>query len=147
MFDLNLLRDAKIERVSDAVVAGTTLITTSVVDTQGYNSVAFIVLLGTVTDASDLTLSAKTNTVNATTGANVATSADTVALTAATSSNGMLILDVNKPRQQYAFATLARATQNAAIDGILAVLYNAQEHPVTQDATQVLASTSTNDSV
>ncbi len=61
-----------------------------------------------------------------------------------TEGEGLLILDLNKVREQYVFATLARATANAVVDGIFAVLYNAHEHPVTQDAA-VIASAFVND--
>ena len=141
---LNLIKDVKILRVSDAVAAGTTTLTTSVVDTQGFESVAFIAVLGDVTDTSVLTLTGKTNSADSTSGASALSKTVSFTADATSADDNMLILDLNKPRDRYAFATLDRATANAAVDGIFALLYNAQERPVTQD-TAVIASAFVND--
>lgn len=138
MFDLNMLYDAKFVRVSDAVAAGQTTVTTSVVDMKGYTSVAFLAVLGTVTSTGVSTLTAKSNTANSTSGTAVKTSTTTAATT--DNSNGMLLLDINRPSQEYVFATLDRTTANVAVDGIFAILYNAGEHPVTQDTTTLVDS-------
>lgn len=139
MFNMNFLKDAKIVRVANGATAAQTTVTTSVVDTQGFNSVCFVAALGDVSDGSVLALTVKTNSANATTGDDVAAASTTAGLTAdATSAdNKMLAVDLNKPRQRYAFATLARGTANAVVDGVFAILYNAQEHPVTQDSSLV----------
>lgn len=138
MFNLNMIYDAKIVRVSNAVAAGTTTVTTSVLDMAGYNSVAFVAALGTVSSGGVATLQAHSNNVNSTSGAALIASTTTAAAT--DGSNGLLALDINRPSQEYAFATLGRATANVVVDGIFAVLYNANEHPVTQDTTTLLAS-------
>lgn len=143
---MNFLKDCKVIPVEPAAVAGTSTLTTDVVDTQGFNSIAFIVSLGDVTDTSVLTLTAKTNTANSVSSPTPTTLAQTVTFTAdATSAdNKLLILDLHRPRDRYVFATLARATANAVVNGIYAVLYNAAERPVTQDAA-VIASAFAND--
>lgn len=147
MFDINFLRDAKIIRVANDAAAATGTVTTSVVDTQGFNSIAFVAALGDVTSTSVLTLTAKTNSANSTSSPAPVASADTVTFTAGATNadNNMLVLDFNKPRQRYVFATLVIGTANAVLDGIFAILYNAQEAPVTPDAS-VIASIFTNDS-
>lgn len=137
MFDLNMIYDAKFERVSNSVVAGTTDVQTSIVDMQGYTSIAFLVLLGTVTAGGQVTLTAKSNSANALTGADLLAATTTIVNT--DNSNKALLVDVNKPTQQYVFLDMARATANVVIDGVIAILYNAIEHPVTQD-TSVAAS-------
>lgn len=143
---INFLTDMKFIAVENAAVAGTSLLTTDVVDTQGFDSIAFIVKLGDVTATSVLTLTGKTNTANSTSSPTPTTLSTTVTFTAdATSADEkLLILDLNKPRQQYVFATLTRATANAVVDGIFAVLYNAGDKPLTVDAT-VVASAFVND--
>lgn len=143
---LNLLNDIKIIPVEPAAAAGQTTLTTDVVDTQGFDSVAFVVYLGDVTDTSVLTLTAKTNTANSTSSPTPTTLSQTVTFTAdATSADSkLLILDLHKPRDRYVFATLARGTANAVVNGILAVLYNAHQCPVTQ-STDVIASEWEND--
>lgn len=143
---LNLLSDMKIIAIANSAAAGTSLLTTDVVDTQGFDSIAFVVKLGDVTTACELTLTGKTNSANSTSSPTPTALVDTVTFTAGGSDadEKLLILDLYKPRERYVFATLARVTANAAVDSIFAVLYNAQEKPVTVDAS-VIASAFVND--
>lgn len=142
--NMNMLHDAKIVPVKAAAAAGQTTLTTDVVDTQGFDSVCFIAYLGDVTDTSVLTLKGYTNDTNDTvTPTELATNV-TFTAGATDADNKLLVLDLNKPRQRYAYATLARGTANAVLNGIIAVLYNAHEKPVTQSA-DVIASAHVND--
>lgn len=143
---INLYHDAKFIVVEAAAAAGQTELVTDVVDTQGYDSIAFIALMGDVTDTSVLTLTAKTNTANSVSSPTPVTLADTATFTAGASDadSKILMLDINKPRARYVFASLTRTTANAVVGGVIAVLYNAHNRPVTQDAT-VIAGTFTND--
>lgn len=143
---MNFLKDAKFLAVENAAAAGQTTLTTDVVDTRGFDSICFIVKLGDVDNTSVLTLTAKTNTADSTSSPTPTTLADTVTHTAdaTDADNKLLILDIHKPRDRYVFATLARATADAVVDGIFVILYNAHEKPVTQDAT-VIASALLND--
>lgn len=54
----------KVLMVEAAAAAGQTLLTTDVVDMQGFDSVAFIAVLGDVTDTSALVLTGFTNDTN-----------------------------------------------------------------------------------
>ncbi|MCF1502188.1 hypothetical protein L0F51_00215 [Afifella sp. H1R] len=141
---MNLLHDAKIVPVAIAAAAGQTLLTTDVVDTQGFESVAFVVHLGDVTDTAELTLTGFTNETEDT--VEPTELADNVTFTAGATDadNKLLVLDLHKPRERYAYATLARGTANAAVNGIIAVLYNAHQKPVAQ-AAEVIASAHLND--
>jgi hypothetical protein len=144
MNHLNFLKDMKFICVENAAVADTTTLTTDVVDTRGFDSVAFIVKLGDVTATSVLTLTGLTNDTNDT--VTPVTLADPVTYTAAAADadNKLMILDLHKPRQRYVYATLARGTANAVVDGIFALLYNSHEMPLTVDAS-VIASGFIND--
>lgn len=136
---LNLLKDAKIMRVENAAAAGTSELVTDVVDTQGFDSICFIALLGDVTSGSVLSLTGKTNTADSVSTPTPVTLASPATFTAGASDadNKMLVLDIQKPRARYVFASLTRTTQNAVVDGIIAVLYNAQERPVTEHSSIV----------
>ena len=46
---MQLSNQVKLQRVSDAVAAGTTAINGSVVDTQGFDGVVFVVAMGAIT--------------------------------------------------------------------------------------------------
>lgn len=136
--NLNFLRDCKITHVEGAAVAGTTTLTTDPVDMQGYDSVAFIAQLGDVTSGSVLLLTVLGNDTNDT--VSPLAYPETAGLTAGASNadSQMLAVDVQKPRERYVYATLARGTQNAVVDGIWAIQYNAQNKPLTDAALDAL---------
>lgn len=148
---INLLKDAKVVRVANAAAAAQTALDTAVVDTQGYDSVAFVALLGDVTATSILTLTAKTNTASSTSSPTPVTLAEatTTPFTAAAADadNKLLIVDVNKPRARYVFATLTRTVANAVVDGVIAILYNKHDRPLSAQDASVLASVFANDPV
>lgn len=143
---LNFSKDQKVIRVAASASAATTAVDTDVVDMQGFESIAFIALLGDVTNGSVLTLTGKTNTASSTSSPTPTTLVDTATFTADASSadDKVMVLDLHRPRDRYVFASLTRTTANAAVDGVLAVLYNANQVPITDDAS-VIASTFAND--
>jgi len=139
----SLLADTKIIRVSNGAAAGTSAVTSSVVDMQGYQGICFIASLGTVVDASVLTLTVNENTANSTSSPTpvAVTGGATQAFTASTSSNTDLIVDVVRPKDRYVYCVLTRTAQNATVNAIYAILYKANTRPVTQ-TTNILASAS-----
>jgi hypothetical protein len=141
---LNLSKDAKIVRVMNAVAAGVTAQDTAVVDMQGFDSVCFVAELGDVTVASVLTLTAKQNSVDSTAAATTLAAAATFTAGASDADDKIIVLDINKPRDRYVFASLTRTVANAVIEGVTAILYNADERPGTDDAS-VLVSNFVND--
>lgn len=136
---LALLKEMKIKRVMNAVVAGTSAQSTSAQDMAGFDSVCFVALLGTVTDNSVLTLTINENTTNSNSGGSAVTNGATAAATAATSSSLLLVVDVHNITKQYVYATLTRTAQNAVIDGMIAIFYNARSVPQGLDATILAA--------
>lgn len=139
MNHLNFINDMKFICVENVAADGQSTLTTDVVDTQGYDSIAFIVKTGDVTATSVITLTAKTNSANSTSSPTPVTLADTVTFTAGASDadDKLLILDLHKPRQRYVFGVLTIGTANATIEGIFALLYNAHELPVTPDSSVI----------
>lgn len=139
----NLLKDCKFVLVNSGAAAGTSEVDSSIVDTAGYDSVAFVAILGTVVDTCVLQLAAQGNTANSTSGMTQIGTQITAAVTASGNSNSMLVLDTGFPvgskGYRYVRAALTRTTANATIQGIVAILYNSKNRPVTQDAS-VLAS-------
>ena len=143
---MNLLNDVKIIRVENSAVAGTSELVTDVVDTIGFDSIVWIAALGDVTSGSVLTLTGKTNSASSVSSPSPVTLTETATFTAGASDadNKIMLLDIHQPRQRYVFASLTRTTQNAVVDGIFAILYNAHERPITEDAS-ILVSTLTTD--
>lgn len=141
---MNFLHEAKVIRVENSAVAGTSALVTDVIDMRGFSSIAFIAVLGDVTANSVLTLTGSTNDADSTSGATALTDVATFTAGASDADNKMLMLDLHQPRERYVFATLTRTAANAVVDGIIAVLYNPTEKPVTPDA-GMIASAHVND--
>lgn len=132
----NLLEVVKLVKVHNGAAAGTTVQTTNAVDTAGYDGIAYIADLGTVTDASVIQLTPLFVSTSTTTGGTAVTNATTAALTASTSSNTLIASDVLKGTARYSYATLTRTAQNAVLNTIIAVLYRAKTSvPITKDTT------------
>jgi hypothetical protein len=134
-----LLKNVKVTPVAASAAAGTTEVLSSVLDMQGFDGVMFIALLGDVTTASVLTLTAKGNTASSTSSptpvAQVATAAFTADATSA--DDKALVVDVYDPALRYVFASLTRTAANAVVNGIIAIQYKAEFKPTTQAATVI----------
>jgi hypothetical protein len=133
---MNLSKNVKKSQILGYFAAGTTARTTSIVDMEGYEGVTVDVLLGTVTEASVVTVKLQHNDVNSTTGMADITGA-TVSFTAgAADSNKMVSIDLYKPVKPFIQAVVTPATQNAVICGAVATKYSGKKQPpATQDAT------------
>lgn len=135
----SLLKECKIVAISPDVSAGTTDVEPTTIDMSGYRSICIIAYLGDVTATAAPHLKLKAADTN-TAGTAIA---GTSALAAAGASNyddTLMILDVKNVRQRYATPSLARTTANVAVNGIIAILYNARNVPVTQGS-DVIGST------
>jgi hypothetical protein len=134
----NLLTDVEIERISNAVGAGTGTTDCTIVDMEGFDEVTFVCQLGTVTNDAVVTFriaqytadeSASMVVSDATTG-EITSDGTTIAL-----SNKMLILTVVKPTFRYLEAQVVKATQNVVIDSVIAIKSKARNRPTAQGAT------------
>jgi len=133
---MNLGKNTKIVRVSNAEAAATTDINSTGVDTQGFNGVMFMVLFGTITASAVTSIHAEQSSDDGSsdayadlTGTNVAVADD--------DDNQIFWLDINRPLERYVRCVVDRGTQNAVVDGIVAVLYDPIDMPTTHDATTV----------
>lgn len=134
----SLVKDALWTKVANAATAATTEVDSTILDMSGYDSVVFCVSLATVTDASVLTAAVQQNTANSTSGMTAITNG-AATFTASSSSNTLMLSEVFRPSQRYVRLAFTRTAQNAAIDNIVAIQFNARSLPVTQGST-VLAS-------
>ena len=132
---MNFLANSKLTRVEPGAVAGTTTLTSDVIDMKGFDAVTFIALLGDVTDTSVLTLQAQQgDQSDGSDAANLAGVLATFTAGPTDADDNMLAVEVARPTKRYVRVTLARATANAVVDGIVAVQSNPAEAPITQDA-------------
>lgn len=131
----SMIKDCKITRVSNSVSAGTTDPDSDRVDMTGFDSVMFVWVLGDVTSGAVLQAVAKSNAADSTSGSTTEKSGTSVTAGASDYDNKLLIVDLHRPTLRYAYSTLVRDTQNAVVDGCVAIQYNAKSMPVTQGST------------
>lgn len=136
---MSLLKDAKITVMNDAVTAGTTAVTpTSPVDMTGFETVVFLALTGDVTSGSVLTLTANEVASDTNSGGTAITGGAATFTAGATSADvKCLATEYVRPKLRYVYPTLTRTTQNAVINGIIAIQLGASATPVTQSASVI----------
>lgn len=131
---MNLSKIVKAVHVLNSVAAGTSNQTGTHVDMADADGVVFIADIGTLTSTQVTSLKAQ--------GGNLANDSDQADLTGAvtaamadTDSNKMLILDVYRPSNRYIRPVVQRATANAVINCVIAILYQVDKMPIVDDAT------------
>lgn len=129
----SLIGDVKTTRVSNAVAAGTTLITSSSVSMVGFRNAKWEVHFGAIT-------------TNAVTSIEIHESADDSSYTAVAGTNKVVAdSDDNKivqvelldPQNKFYKCLVNRSTQNAVVDTIVCHQHGAVAVPVTQPSTTI----------
>jgi len=133
----SLAKAAKTTRHSNAVAAGQTTITPSAgIDMLGFETCAFEILWGAITAGG-----AQSVKVQQSNDDGVADDYDDLEGSGQTvaddDDNKITIVEVVRPTKRYLKCLVLRATQDSAVDGIVAHQYGARTLPVTQDATTV----------
>lgn len=100
--------------------AGTSAITSSAVDTAGFDGCLFIVPLGTIVSGAVTSLKVQQCDTTGGSYADLTGSSQTIA---DTDDDKLLYVDVVRPQEQFLKLVVSRATQNATIGGIIAILY------------------------
>jgi hypothetical protein len=135
---MNLSKQAKWTRVSNAVAAGTSEIDSAVINMSDFEGVVFAVAFGTITSGAATTVKLQQSLVGDGTGmSDIAGSHITVADTA---DNTLVLSDlfqVDSTAGGYLRCVVTRATQNAVVDSITAIQYQPRNKPPVQDATTV----------
>ena len=132
----NLTTAGKVTRVMNAVAAGTTDQNSSSVDMKSFDSVTFYVSFGTIVAAAVTSVKAQTSSDDSTFNDLKGTSITV----ADTNDNDVVALEIVRPLERYIRCTVDRGTQNATIDGIIAVQTRADKEPVTHDSSTVVGS-------
>lgn len=136
---LSIFKDTLITRVLNSVSAGTSDQDSTVLDMSGYDGVCFVVALGDVTASSVVELQVFGNTASSTSSpAPVELTNDSAGPNTAGASdndNKLYVVDVIRPAYRYVFGRLKRGSQNAVIDGMIAIQYRARSKPITQGST------------
>lgn len=130
----------RIEQVSTvaAGAAASTALTSSVVDTAGYDGVLFVVPFGPIVTGAVTSIKAQQDTVvGMGSAADIAGSNQTVADDA---DNRTFVIDIKRPRERFVQCVVSRATQNATVGAITAILYNSTLTPVSHGSTVAVES-------
>ncbi len=133
----HLLGSGKVTRVMNGVVAGTTEQLSSAVDMQDFDSCVFIAAFGAITSGAVTSLKVQASVDSAFT-----TPVDLIGCVSAaiadTDDNKLAMIEVyNLPDYRYLRLAVERATQNAVIDGVIAIQHSSRKQPTTHDGTTV----------
>lgn len=129
----NLSKDIAIDRVQNAAAAGTTTLTTSAVDMQGFDGVIFVAAFGTITDGTPAIKARQGAQSNMSDGADLAGTSTALAIT---DDNKLAVLDVCKPTERYVDCQVVRGgSTGAVVDGVIAIRYHANKKPTVQGTT------------
>ncbi|MCC7365017.1 MAG: hypothetical protein IT303_11660 [Dehalococcoidia bacterium] len=136
MIHAALSDEIKITLAKAAQAAGTTDIESDVIDMSGYEGVLFLVTFGAITAGAVTSIKAQQGAAS-----NLSDAADLegTGIAVADDDDGQtFVIDVYKPRERYVRAVVDRATQNAVVGEIYALLYGAKELPVTNTVANTL---------
>jgi len=113
----NFLSRSKLVKIADHSAAATTDVTSSIVDTAGYESVVFFTSFGTANATN--TIKVQQNTANQTTGM-----ADLLGTSVASgSSDEDVIIEIRQPQERYLQVVAARGA-SSTLESVWAILYN-----------------------
>lgn len=135
---MNRANTEKTIRVMNAVAAGTTDQTSSAIDTQGFEGVKIYTAFGTITSGAVTSVKVQQSSDDAAADA-YADLAGTSITVADDDDNQVVVHDIYRPQERYLKVVIDRGTQNAVIDGIIAVLYGADKMPTTDDSSTVVS--------
>ncbi len=137
----NLTKKLLTQLLSPAIASGTSTQTFNTIDMKGYRGVRCIVLLGDVVATAVPTLQAYQGLKSdGTDKALLSVTAPLAAAGASNYDNGVLILDIYKPMQEFLTFELVRATANIPVQGVLLEYYEPRNEPIlTQDPTVINA--------
>lgn len=133
------VRRLKVDGTNFTVAAGATDVTSESVDTKDYDGVEFICGFGAIVAGAVTSIKVRQDIVAAmSAGADIAGTAITVA---DTDDNKITRSGIIRPRERFLDHVVKRATQNATVDFLLAVLHKAHKVPITQHSTVIKAET------
>ena len=133
---MNLSTATKAIRLSNAVAAATTTITSSALDTKGFDGALFIVSMGAIAATSACSAKLQQSSDDGSADAYSDLLGTSISM-ADTDDNKLVLIDISKPQKRYLKLVLARATATAVVDSISALLYNPKNEPTTHDSTTV----------
>lgn len=130
------IHDNEIIRHSNAVAAGTTDVEpANGIDSANCDGILFLAAFGSITAGAATTVKAQQSSVVDGSGDDFSDIAGTSVTVADDDDNQIVALEIKRPTKRYVRCVVTRATQNSAVDGIIAIRQGANKRPVTQGAT------------
>lgn len=130
----SLVKDAKVTRVSNAVAAGTTTVNSTGVDMAGFDAVAMVAAVGTLTSTAETTVKLQQSDDDGSSDAYSDLEGTSITV-ADDDDNQLFVAEALRPTKRYVRCVVTRATANAVIDSIVAIQHAARDTPVEQPAT------------
>jgi hypothetical protein len=131
---MNLTKAGKFSRISNAVAAGQTTVTSSAVDMLGFDAVTAVYAFGSITTGAATSVKAQQSSDDG--SADAYSDIEGSSITVLDSyDNKLVLIEINNPQKRYVKFLVSRATQDSVVDGIFAIQTGAKLEPVTQPAT------------
>jgi len=136
---MNLSETCKLVRHSAAVAAGSTVITPSAgVDCKGFDAVMFVAAFGAIVSGAATSIEIHQSSDDGVADAYSALAGSKV--TVADDADGKLaFVEIVQPSKRFLKLIVNRATQNATLDSVVAILSGPSRVPTTHDAGSVAA--------
>jgi len=126
----SLLKNCKFERLKASQSAGTTVVTSDVLDMAGFESVLIKVILGTVTEGGSCTV--KVQGCDTSGGTYVDLEGTSIQNTGSSDSDNYMLVEIINSKYRYLKVVATRADANVEIDSIDAIQFGAKALPVSQ---------------
>ncbi len=120
----------QLERIMNGVASGIGANNSDVLDTRGFDSVTIIALIGTVAVTGTVTMKIQQGAESD--ASDMADLTGTSVVLTDTDDNKMLAVELYRPRERYVRAVVTTVTAAGVIDGVVAVLRDPHQIPVTQ---------------
>lgn len=135
---LSLLKNSSLIRCLNAVAAGQTEQTGTGVDMSDAEVVTFYAAFGAITGGAVTSIKAQQSSDNGVADGWSDLEGSSVAV-ADTDDNKVVPLEIVRPLKRYVRLVISRGTQNAVIDGVIAVKTHLRVRPGVNDTTTALA--------
>ena len=140
MYGVSMKHTHRLHRIDSATAAGTSdTITSDALDMGadgGYRNVTFLVLFGAIVSGAVTTIKIQQSSDDGV--ADGYSDLEGTALSVADTDDGKVIpIHVIRPTKRYLKVLVTRATQNSTIDGMLAIQYDGNETPPTNESVTV----------
>ena len=129
---MNLGRNVKIKRLKSFQTDGQGTVTSTEVDTSGFEGALFTVAMGSITSGAATTCYVQSA---AATGMGSPSQLDGTLLTIADDDDDLIqVMDVYRPLEPFLQVIVTRATQNSEVENIQVELYGPRKAPTTHDS-------------